>query len=125
LPTKGFGHGMLDAAALLATPPVPANELKHAYDNWSDSAFLDTVQGYDEIVKTYWNKLHSWIAGTPRGGQESLAPQALSLSPGAQLLEKAIFRTGNSTCESMAPVSYNTLLARFNTIQSIVENSAK
>ncbi|PSL43401.1 trypsin-like peptidase [Chitinophaga niastensis] len=125
LPTKGFGHGMLDAAALLATPPVPANELKNAYDNWSESAFLDTVQGYDEIVKTYWNKLHNWIAGTPRGGQESLAPEVLSLSPAAQLLEKVIFHTVSSSYESVAPVGYNTLLARFNTIQSIVENSAK
>ncbi|MCW3465670.1 S8 family serine peptidase [Chitinophaga nivalis] len=125
LPRKGFGSGMLDVAALLDTPPLAADALKNSYDGWSDSPFLDAVQGYGELIKTYWNKLHSCIFGVHRGGQESLPLAAQELSAASQVLEQAIFHTTGSPYESVPATDLPAILERFNTLQSIVERAAK
>ncbi|SEW24416.1 S8 family serine peptidase [Chitinophaga arvensicola] len=125
LPRKGFGSGILNAEKLLNTPPKAANKLKNPYDGWNESAFLNSLQGYAEIVKTYWNKLHDAIFGTKRGNQESLAAPATQLSDSARALESATFGTSVSAYESATTTTYPDLLQRFNTVQSIIENAAK
>jgi subtilisin family serine protease len=125
LPAKGFGSGILNAEKLLNTPPKAANKLNNQYNGWNESAFLNSLQGYAEIVKTYWNKLHNAIFGTRRGNQESLAAVAAPLSDSARMLESATFGKAGTAYESTAPATYPDLLQRFNTVQSILENAAK
>lgn len=127
LPRTGFGHGMLDVDKLLSTPPLPVAELekKYAYDNWNENAFFATLQGYGELVKTYWNKLHGLFSKTKRGGQEAMIPAAESLSATSMDLERALFRSSLSPYESAGPSGQEQLLDRYNTIQNLLEQSHK
>ncbi|SKD02200.1 Trypsin-like peptidase domain-containing protein [Chitinophaga ginsengisegetis] len=125
LPTKGFGSGILNAEKLLNTPPKPANKLNNQYNGWNESAFLNSLQGYGEIVKTYWNKLHNAIFGTKRGNQESLTAISAPMSDSARALESATFGKSRGAYESTTTATYPDLLQRFNTVQSIIENAAK
>jgi hypothetical protein len=117
------GSGILDANALMGTPPLPANELKYAYDGWNEHAFFATIQGYGQLLKTYWNGLHGWITGKNKR-TESFAPGELNLSPTAQMLEDSIFGTTASSFESIEQTPA-TLLDRYQIVQSLVEQSAK
>jgi hypothetical protein len=123
LPRKGFGHGILDMKALLATPPQPANKLVNAYNNWNESAFFATLQGYGELVKTYWNKIHNLFSRTKRGGQEALIPTTEALSNTSQELERVLFRTSLSQFESVSESGKDVLIERYNTLQNIIENN--
>ena len=123
LPKVGFGHGMLHIESLLKTKPVPAAELKYAYNNWNENAFFATLQGVSDIVKTYWNKIHGLFAKTKRGGQESLIPTE-SLSNTSQELERILFNGSVSQFESAGgDLEKNELIARYNTLQNIIDSN--
>ena len=118
LPRKGFGHGMLDMKKLLKTKPVPANQLKYAYNKWNENAFLDSLQAYGELLKTYWNKIHDLFVKTKRGGQESLIPQEATVSNRSKILELELFGDYRSATESIAASSTAELIGRYNSIQN-------
>jgi len=123
LPRKGFGHGMLDVKKLLDTPPTK-NELEYAYNNWDENAFFAALQGVGQIGKTLWNRLHGLIFGTARGGQESLMPESMSLSPTGTDIERALFGTHTSQFESAADGGQD-LLERFNIVQNMILSASK
>lgn len=125
LPTQGFGHGILDIDQLLKTKPLAANKLEYAYNNWNENAFFATLQGYGELVKTYWNKIHGWFSKSKRGGQEAMIPVTESLSSDSENLERALFKTTLSQFESAQPAGQEQLLSRYNMLQNIIEQSHK
>jgi hypothetical protein len=123
LPREGFGAGMLDAQKLLNTKPAPAASLQYAYNGWNEHAFFASLQGYGEMLKTYWNRIHGAIFGA-RGGAESLAPLAAPLSPSAREIERRLFPQAAAAPESAGSTDVNTTLRRYQVVQSIVETSA-
>jgi hypothetical protein len=125
LPTQGFGHGILDIDQLLKTKPLAANKLEYAYNNWNENAFFATLQGYGELVKTYWNKIHGWFSKSKRGGQEAMISLTESLSSDSENLERALFKTTLSQFESAQPAGQEQLLSRYNMLQNIIEQSHK
>jgi len=125
LPKKGFGPGMLDIDRLLKTKPLAAAKLEYAYNNWNENAFFASLQGYGELLKTYWNKIHGWFSKSKRGGQESLIPQTEALSNSSQELERLLFNTSSSQFESTDPSSQEQLLGRYNMLQNIIEKNIK
>ena len=123
LPRQGFGHGMLDVDKLLKTKPAPASKLEYEYNNWNESAFFASLQGYGELIKTYWNKIHGWFSKTKRGGQESLIPLTESLSSSSQELERILFKGSVSQFESAGFSTEKQLIDRYNTLQNIIEKN--
>lgn len=124
LPRKGFGHGMLDVEKLLDTPPAPEKKLEYAYDRWDENAFFATLQGAGQIGKTLWNRLHGFLFGTQRGGQESLAQESIPLSPTGAQIESALFGNRASQLES-ADVNGQELLERFNILHDMIISASK
>ncbi len=123
LPRKGFGSGILDVEKLLEQQP-DAN-LTYAYDNWNENAFFAFLQGTGEIAKTYWNRIHGWIFGTRRGGQESLAFESMTLSPVAAQLEQALFKPASGRFESATTATPEELMDRFNILHDKMMLSSK
>ena len=120
---KGFGPGILDMDMLLKTKPLDADKLEYAYNNWNENAFFASLQGYGELLKTYWNKIHGWFSKTKRGGQESLIPQTEALSNSSQELERIMFKSSVSQFESADPSSQDQLIGRYNMLQTIIEKN--
>ena len=125
LPRTGFGHGMLDVEKLLSVPLTPADKLKYAYDDWNENAFFATLQGVAEIGKTYWNKVHGWVFGTRRGGQESLAIESIPLSASSAKIEEALFGSSSIRFESIHETGYDDTLERMKKINQLLVSSAK
>jgi endonuclease G len=122
LPRNGFGAGMLNVQDLLAQ--APSKDLTNAYDGWNENAFFAFLQGTGEIAKTYWNRIHGWIFGTKKGGQESLIQESMPLSQMGAQIEKAMFSTRLGQLES-ASVSQEDLLERFNFLHDKMMSSSK
>jgi endonuclease G len=125
LPRNGFGHGMLDVEKLLTVPLTPANKLKYAYDDWNENAFFATLQSVAEIGKTYWNKIHGWIFGTRRGGQESLAIESMPLSSSSVKIEEALFGSSAVRYESVREAGYDDTLERMKKLNHLIVSSTK
>ena len=123
LPKQGFGPGMLDMDKLLKTKPLDADKLEYAYNNWNENAFFASLQGYGELLKTYWNKIHGWFSKTRRGAPESMIPQTEALSNSSQELERILFNTSFSQFESADPSSQEQLIGRYNMLQNIIEKN--
>jgi hypothetical protein len=123
LPGRGFGAGMLDAHKLLDILPEPA-DLKYAYNDWNEHAFFASLQGYGEMLKTYWNRIHGAVFGARGGGAESPVPPAFPLSPSAREIERRLFPQAMAASESIAGTDASTTLRRYQIVQSIVETSA-
>ncbi|WP_205504336.1 S8 family serine peptidase [Rufibacter psychrotolerans] len=125
LPRKGFGAGILDMETLLATQPLPPEELEYAYNSWNEHAFFASLQGYQELVKTYWNRVHGWIFGVRRGNQEALMGEEAGLSEFSQELEKTLFPAGFRSVESEEAVGAPTSLERYQFLHELILSSAK
>jgi hypothetical protein len=126
LPRYGFGHGILDADKLLETgPDTLGNTLVHQYEGWNENIVLDTIQSYGEMIKTYWNRLHQWIFGMPRGGQESFIAEVRPLSEFSRRLESETFGVAPTMRESILNLSQEDLQDRFNIIVKKIESLSK
>ncbi|WP_207431408.1 S8 family serine peptidase [Sabulibacter ruber] len=125
LPRKGFGAGILDMEALLETAPLPPEQLEYAYNNWNEHAFFASLQGYQELVKTYWNRVHGLIFGLRLGNQEALMAGEAALSPFSSHLEQTLFPSGEQALESDESTAKASALERYQTLHELVFSSAK
>jgi endonuclease G, mitochondrial len=124
---EGFGAGILHAENLMKVSPadITVEEADYAYNGWNEHSFFASLQGYGELLKTYWNGLHG-VASHVLFGAESMPAQSALLSPHAALLEKSLF--GNpafKATESAASGDRKELLERYMTLQKIVQTSAR
>ena len=118
---KGFGKGFLDVEKLLSVPLTPARKLQYAYDHYNENAFLATLQGYAELVKSLWNSLHGMFG---RNRNEAIFSTP-SLSPFAQALEKTLPKTASKVTESGANYQLEDLRSRYNEINNVILKSIK
>ncbi|WP_162633278.1 S8 family serine peptidase [Echinicola strongylocentroti] len=125
LPRVGFGHGILDVEKLLKTPPETPDKLKYAYENTEDGRLNEVTQAYGEMVKTVWNKIHGWVFGVKRGGQESFITDKQVLTPYSKMLEKELWPGQSSTLESSSAPSQDELLALFSKVHHKIESQLK
>lgn len=122
----GFGEGILDMEKLLETePPEEINDSQHAYAGWNENAFLNTLQGWTEAIKTYWNVFHESFFGRRRGKEESIRYEMISLSESTCNLESAMLKQHYSPYEATGVLDKAALLERLNMINAIVQNAAK
>jgi len=126
LPTRGFGHGMLNVPALLAVDIKTLN-LEYAYNNWNEHAFFATLQASGEIVKTYWNRIHDRIFGSRHGNQESMGAvtESMPLSEAARMQESVLFGGSRGLFEADTPAGKEELVDRFNVLADILQQSAQ
>ena len=117
----GFGPGVLDVEKLLQTEPEVIEESDYAYNNWNENAFFATLQGYAELAKTYWNRIHGWFSGKRRG-EESMIGE-IELSTLARQFESGLFGTSYSATESAT--TEGEISRRLNKIQQQILLSAK
>ncbi len=122
---RDAGAGILDVDTLINTPPTPAKDLKNAYNGWNENAFFASIQGYGELLKTYWNSLHGWLTGKKKSGEEAISTEAISLSSTSQKLEETLFAIPGSRYEASSSYTADDLLNRYQAIQSIVEQATK
>jgi len=118
---RGFGKGFLDVEKLLSVPLTPGRKLQYAYNHYDENAFLATLQGYAELVKSLWNSLHGMF-GSNRNEAIFSAP---SLSPFAQALEKTLPRTEFKATESGANYQLEDLRSRYNEVNNVILKSIK
>jgi subtilisin family serine protease len=78
---RDAGAGILDVDTLINTPPLPAKDLKYAYNGWNENAFFASIQGYGELLKTYWNGLHGWLTGKKKSGEEAISTKLYLFLP--------------------------------------------
>jgi hypothetical protein len=118
---RGFGKGFLDVEKLLRVPLTPPKKSQYAYNHYNENAFLATLQGYAELVKSFWNSLHGMFG---RGRNEAIF-SAPSLSPFAKALENTLPRPKLKPTESDANDQLEDLRSRYNDVNNIILKSLK
>lgn len=118
----GARAGKLNMGKLIVQEPAPANTLKYAYNSWNQHAFFSALQGWGEVGKSLWNRIHGWLGGS---GAEAMGGQENVLSPTGAQLEAALFKNNVRRFETIDTSPENSLIYQYNIIQNLIEQSPK